>query len=158
MGVILVSCKNVAENRNHKDDCKSIDCLDIHYNLDSLQINKGIAEKKTLLLFTAWNMKGTTILDSMLSSNSEIFEALSKYTIIVQYVDDKSRIQADSLNTIGDINLQYEMTNFNRATQPLYIIYINGLPRCMSAYLGKRKEDVLHFLNECSSTSPVIDF
>ncbi|MBV4358920.1 hypothetical protein [Pinibacter aurantiacus] len=158
IGVILASCKNISGNRNPKDECKSIECLDIRYNLDSFQINQLIAKKKTLLLFTAWNMKSTTILDSPLINNSEIFEALSEYTIVVQYVDDKSRVHGDSFHTMGDINLQYEIASFNSATQPLYIIYINGLPRCESGYLGKKKEDVLRFFNGCSSASPIVDF
>jgi hypothetical protein len=157
LGLISCTSHDVAGRDVDKVDCKGISCLDISYNLDSVQISKKIAQKKTLLLFTAWNMRHTTVLDSSLLSNASIYEAVNKYSVIVQYVDDKGRFHPGDSNKIGDINLQYEISNFNRAQQPLYIIYSNGLPRSMSGYLGKKEEDILHFLNGCDSTSPVID-
>jgi hypothetical protein len=155
----LLSCTNddVAGKNIDKVDCKGIHCLDVSYNLDSVQISKKIAQKKTLLIFTAWTMPHTTVLDSSLLGNASIYDAVSKYSVIVQYVDDKGHRHPNDANRIGDINLQYEISNFDMAMQPLYIIYINGLPRSMSTYLGKEEKDILHFLNGSDSTSPVID-
>ena len=93
------------------------------------------ASKPILLYFTGYNCVNCRKMEHSVMKEPEIFPLLSSEFIFVSlYVDDRQELPASEqksieingrkkdIRTVGDANAALEMMEYNRSTQPLYVV------------------------------------
>ena len=113
--------------------------LTAYFDVDEAIAAAKIANKPILLDFTGWSCANCRKMENEVWSKPEVLKRLKEDFILVSlYVDDKTALpveerytnkNGEKIKTIGEKNLDYEVTNFGINAQPLYkFIDLNGKP------------------------------
>lgn len=104
--------------------------LTAYYDLDEARAAAKILKKPIMLDFTGWSCANCRKMENEVWSKPEILERLKNDFVLVSlYVDDRTELplreqgkssRGDKIETIGDKNLDFEITAFNLNAQPLY--------------------------------------
>ena len=113
--------------------------LTAYFDVDEAIAAAKIANKPILLDFTGWSCANCRKMENEVWSKPEVLKRLKEDFILVSlYVDDKTALpveerytnkNGEKIKTIGEKNLDYEVTNFGINAQPLYkFIDLNSKP------------------------------
>lgn len=104
--------------------------LTAYYDLDEAKAASKILKKPIMLDFTGWSCANCRKMENEVWSKPEILERLKNDFVLVSlYVDDRTELplkeqitsaRGDKIETIGDKNLDFEITAFDLNAQPLY--------------------------------------
>jgi thiol:disulfide interchange protein DsbD len=104
--------------------------LTAYYDLEEGKAASKILKKPILLDFTGWSCANCRKMENEVWSKPEILERLKNDFVMVSlYVDDRTELplqeqitnaRGDKIKTIGDKNLDFEISAFNLNAQPLY--------------------------------------
>ena len=104
--------------------------LTAYYDLEEGKAASKILKKPLMLDFTGWSCANCRKMENEVWSKPEILERLKNDFVLVSlYVDDRTELplqeqitnkRGDKIKTIGDKNLDYEISAFNLNAQPLY--------------------------------------
>ncbi|MDA3613979.1 protein-disulfide reductase DsbD family protein [Polluticaenibacter yanchengensis] len=104
--------------------------LTAYFDVDEALAAAKIANKPILLDFTGWSCANCRKMENEVWSKPEVLKRLKEDFILVSfYVDDKTPLpveerytnkNGEKIKTIGEKNLDYEVTNFGINAQPLY--------------------------------------
>lgn len=104
--------------------------LTAYFDVDEAIAAAKIANKPILLDFTGWSCANCRKMENEVWSKPEVLKRLKEDFILVSlYVDDKTPLlveerytnkNGEKIKTIGEKNLDYEVSNFGINAQPLY--------------------------------------
>jgi len=104
--------------------------LKAFYDMDEALAASKIVKKPIMIDFTGWSCANCRKMENEVWSNPEVLKKIREDFILVSlYVDDKTELSesekikkpnGETIQTIGDKNLDYEQTQFNLNAQPLY--------------------------------------
>jgi len=104
--------------------------LTAYYDLDEAKAASKILKKPIMLDFTGWSCANCRKMENEVWSKPEILERLKNDFVLVSlYVDDRTELpfkeqitneRGDKIKTIGDKNLDFEISAFDLNAQPLY--------------------------------------
>jgi thiol:disulfide interchange protein len=104
--------------------------LTAYYDLDEAKAASKILKKPIIVDFTGWSCANCRKMENEVWSKPEILQRLKNDFVMVSlYVDDRTELplseqhtneRGDKIRTIGDKNLEYEISAFNLNAQPLY--------------------------------------
>lgn len=124
---------------------KYIDKFHVPFGLTAFfDLEEGLAaarklNKPVMLDFTGWSCANCRKMENEVWSHPEVLKRIKNdFVLISLYVDDRTELSAneivikpdgEEIKTIGDKNLDYEITAFNLNAQPLYkFLDLNGKP------------------------------
>lgn len=104
--------------------------LTAYFDLDEAKAASKILKKPMMLDFTGWSCANCRKMENEVWSKPEILERLrNNFVLVSLYVDDRTKLPASEqytndkgelIKTIGDKNLDLEISAFNLNAQPLY--------------------------------------
>jgi thiol:disulfide interchange protein DsbD len=104
--------------------------LTAYYDMEEAKAASKILKKPMMLDFTGWSCANCRKMENEVWSKPEILERLKNDFVLVSlYVDDRTELplkeqvtneRGDKIRTIGDKNLDFEISAFNLNAQPLY--------------------------------------
>ena len=104
--------------------------LTAYYDLEEAKVASKILKKPIMLDFTGWSCANCRKMENEVWSKPEILERLKNDFVLVSlYVDDRTELpfkeqitneRGEKIRTIGDKNLDFEITTFDLNAQPLY--------------------------------------
>jgi len=104
--------------------------LTAYYDLEEAKAASKILKKPIMLDFTGWSCANCRKMENEVWSKPEILERIKNDFVLVSlYVDDRTSLplaeqytndKGERIKTIGDKNLDFEITAFNLNAQPLY--------------------------------------
>lgn len=104
--------------------------LTAYYDMDEAKAASKILKKPIMIDFTGWSCANCRKMENEVWSKPEILDRLKNDFVLVSlYVDDKTDLpfkeqglsaRGDKIQTIGDKNLDFEITAFSMNAQPLY--------------------------------------
>jgi hypothetical protein len=148
-----VACKQDRENirclKFPTTDKDSV-CLNAYINPDTNFVNQALFNQKgdILIVFSGWQPDNSFLNRKMLSSPN-VAKALQRFLIFEMMVDDRRKLNNGNNATIGERNMKYQISRFNEAVQPYYLIYSNGKIKCTGGYMYHEK-DIIQFLDNCN--------
>jgi thiol:disulfide interchange protein DsbD len=104
--------------------------LTAYFDLDEAKAASKILKKPIMIDFTGWSCANCRKMENEVWSKPEILQRLKNDFVLVSlYVDDRTELplseqhvneRGDKIKTIGDKNLDYEISAFDLNAQPLY--------------------------------------
>ncbi len=104
--------------------------LTAYYDIDEGKAASRILKKPIMIDFTGWSCANCRKMENEVWSKPEILERLKNDFVLVSlYVDDRTELplkeqftskRGDKIRTIGDKNLDFEISAFDLNAQPLY--------------------------------------
>jgi thiol:disulfide interchange protein DsbD len=104
--------------------------LTAYYDMEEAKAASKILKKPMMLDFTGWSCANCRKMENEVWSKPEILERMKNDFVLVSlYVDDRTELplkeqtineRGDKIRTIGDKNLDFEISAFNLNAQPLY--------------------------------------
>jgi thiol:disulfide interchange protein DsbD len=104
--------------------------LTAYYDLEEGKAASKTLKKPIMIDFTGWSCANCRKMENEVWSKPEILQRLKNDFVLVSlYVDDRTELpfseqhtneKGDKIRTIGDKNLEYEISAFNLNAQPLY--------------------------------------
>lgn len=104
--------------------------LTAYYDLEEGKAASKVLNKPIMIDFTGWSCANCRKMENEVWSKPEILERLKNDFVLVSlYVDDRTELpfkeqgvspRGDKIKTIGDKNLDFEITAFDLNAQPLY--------------------------------------
>lgn len=104
--------------------------LTAYFDMDEAKAASKILKKPIMLDFTGWSCANCRKMENEVWSKPEILERLKNDFVLVSlYVDDRTELpfkeqitnkRGDKIKTIGDKNLDFEISAFDLNAQPLY--------------------------------------
>jgi cytochrome c biogenesis protein CcdA/thioredoxin-related protein len=104
--------------------------LTAYFDLDEAKVASKILKKPIMLDFTGWSCANCRKMENEVWSKPEILQRLKNDFVLVSlFVDDRTALplneqytneRGDKIKTIGDKNLEFEISEFNLNAQPLY--------------------------------------
>jgi cytochrome c biogenesis protein CcdA/thioredoxin-related protein len=104
--------------------------LTAYFDMEEAKAASKLLKKPIMLDFTGWSCANCRKMENEVWSKPEILERLKNDFVLVSlYVDDKTELpfkdqtvnaRGDKIQTIGDKNLDFEISSFDLNAQPLY--------------------------------------
>jgi len=161
-----------ANNLSAQPPKRYTDKLDVPFGLTAyFDLEEGIAAAKVLhkpimLDFTGHSCQNCRKMEEEVWRNPEVLKRIKENFVLVSlYVDESTELPAaeqytnkkgDKIVTVGDKNLDYEITKFNLNAQPLYMFLdVNG--NALSEKKYGYDADVQKFINHLDAVKAAFD-